>query len=56
MNVKAGETKTLKIKFNNTYNGEKSIQKLGFSNIIIDKEEYQKDNSKGIISVEISLM
>ncbi len=56
LNVKAGETKTLKIKFNNTYNGEKSIQKLGFSNIIIDKEEYQKDNSKGIISVEISLM
>lgn len=56
LNIKAGETKTVKIKFNNTYNGEKSIQSLGFSNIIIDKEAYESDNSKGTISVEINLI
>lgn len=56
LNIKAGEVKTVKIKFNNTYNGEKTIRKLGFSTIIIDKEEYEKDNSKGTINVEIDLM
>lgn len=53
LRVGAGEVKTIKIKFNNTYSGERKISKLVFSDIIIDYDEHQKDNSKGKIKAEI---
>lgn len=43
LKVASGETKTVKIKFNNTYNAEKTIHCVGFSNIILDQENQQKD-------------
>ena len=47
LKIPAGETKTIKIKFNNTYNGEKRIISLGFSDIIIDQALHQEDQEKG---------
>lgn len=57
LKVDAGETKTIKIKFNNTYNGEKAIRCVGFSNVIYDQGDYQEDEKKekGKIEIEIYL-
>lgn len=43
LKIESKETKTIKIKFNNTYNAKKAIQCIGFENIIIDQEKYKKD-------------
>lgn len=43
LKVASGETKTIKIKFNNTFNAEKTIHCVGFSNIILDQEAEQKN-------------
>lgn len=55
LKVDAGETKTIKIKFNNTYNGEKTIRCVGFSNVIYDQEVYQEDNKKEAGKMEIEI-
>ena len=55
LKIPAGETKTIKIKFNNTYNGEKRIISLGFSDIIIDQALHQEDQEKGKMEIEIKL-
>lgn len=57
LKVASGETKTIKIKFNNTYNSEKTIKYVGFSNIIYDQEAYQEDDQeeKGKMEIEIYL-
>lgn len=55
LKVNAGETKTIRIKFNNTYNGEKSIKCVGFSNVIYDQEAYQEDNEKKAGEMEIEI-
>lgn len=55
LKIDTGETKTIKIKFNNTYNGEKTIQCVGFSNVIYDQEAYQEDEKKGTGKIEIYL-
>lgn len=57
LKVASGETKNIKIKFNNTYNGEKTIKCVGFSNVILDQEDYQKDSDKksGKMEIEIYL-
>lgn len=57
LQIKPNETKTIKIKFNNTFNGNKSIRCVGFSNVILDQKAYQDDSEKkaGTIEVEIYL-
>ena len=57
LQIKPNETKTIKIKFNNTFNGNKSIQCVGFSQVILDQEAYQVDSERkeGTIEVEIYL-
>lgn len=55
LKVNAGETKTMKIKFNNTYNGEKTIQCVGFSNVIYAQEAYQEDEKKEAGKMEIEI-
>lgn len=57
LQVAPEETKTIKIKFNNTFNGEKSILCVGFSNMILDQEAYQADSEgkAGKMQVEIYL-
>lgn len=49
--VAPGEVKTIKIKFNNTYNGEKNIICVGFSDIVIDEE----NNANEKMGLEIYL-
>lgn len=53
--VQAGESKKIEIKFNNTYNGNKRIISVGFSDIVIDQNLYQEDSEKGKIEIEIYL-
>lgn len=55
LRVDSNETKTIKIKFNNTYNGEKAIKCVGFSNVIYDKEAYQEDTEKKLGKMEIEI-
>lgn len=57
LQVASKETKTIQIKFNNTFNGTKSIRCVGFSNIIINQKAYQEDSERkaGKIEVEIYL-
>ena len=55
LRVPAGESKTISIKFNNTFNGEKRIISLGFSDIILDQELHQEDAEKGKMEIEIKI-
>lgn len=57
LRIEPKETKTIKVKFNNTFNGNKSIQCVGFSQVILDQEAYQVDSERkeGTIEVEIYL-
>lgn len=49
------ETKTIQIKFNNTFNGTKAIRCVGFSNIIFDQQAYQEDSKKEAGKIEIEI-
>ena len=51
--VQPGETKKIRIKFNNTYNGNKKIVAIGFSDIIIDKDLYANNSEQGKMKIEI---
>ena len=53
LRVQAGESKKIRIKFNNTFNGEKKIASLGFSDIILDQALHQEEAEKGKIEIEI---
>ena len=55
LDVLAGETKKIRIKFNNTYNGDKNMISIGFSDIVIDQNSYLEDSSKGKMEIEINL-
>ncbi len=55
LRVPAGESKTISIKFNNTFNGEKRIISLGFSDIILDQALHQEDAEKGKMEIEIKI-
>lgn len=55
LRVQAGESKKIRIKFNNTFNGEKRIISLGFSDIILDQALHQEDAEKGKMEIEIYL-
>ena len=55
LRVQAGESKKIRIKFNNTFNGEKRIISLGFSDIILDQTLHQEDAEKGKMEIEIYL-
>ena len=55
LRVPAGESKTISIKFNNTFNGEKRIISLGFSDIILDQALHQEDAEKGKMKIEIKI-
>ena len=55
LRVQAGESKKIRIKFNNTFNGEKRIVSLGFSDIILDQALHQEEAEKGKMEIEIYL-
>ena len=55
LRVQAGESKKIRIKFNNTFNGEKRIVSLGFSDIILDQALHQEEAEKGKMEIEIDL-
>lgn len=59
LQIKAGQTKYVSIKFNKIYNGAINTSKIIFSDIITDAEEYQstanKNNYTNITSIEINL-
>lgn len=55
LRVQAGESKKIRIKFNNTFNGEKRIVSLGFSDIILDQALHQEDAEKGKMEIEIKI-
>ena len=48
-------TKRIKIKFNNTYNGDKKIVAIGFSDIIIDRNLYNNNPEQGKMKIEIKV-
>lgn len=53
--VQPGETKKIRIKFNNTYNGNKKIVAIGFSDIVIDKDLYANNSEQGKMEIEIKV-
>lgn len=53
--VQPGETKKIRIKFNNTYNGNKKIVAVGFSDIVIDKDLYANNSEQGKMEIEIKV-
>lgn len=55
LKIQAGESKIIRVNFNNTYNGDKYITCIGFSDIIIDQEQYQQDSEKGKLEIEVYL-
>lgn len=53
--VQPDETKKIRIKFNNTYNGNKKIVAVGFSDIVIDKDLYANNSEQGKMEIEIKV-
>lgn len=53
--IPAETTKRIKIKFNNTYNGDKKIVAIGFSDIIIDSNLYNNNPEQGKMKIEIKV-
>lgn len=55
LQIPAGENKRLRIKFNNTYSGDKKIIVIGFSDIIIDKDLNDSNPEQGKMQIEIRI-
>lgn len=53
--IAPGETKKIKIKFNNSFIASNKISKVVFSSIILDQEKYLQDEDKEDIKVQIEV-